>query len=293
MGAISSITETNIFSAPRAKTQDMCKAQACAKTIDYVASELICPILRELFVDPVMAEDGHTYERASIQTHIEVCQSESGAVRSPMTNLPMGTRLIDNKILRTVICSLVGHTGDRQEWNKREVERKNGMGVLVAYRKKAMSSSKDTVRNACWHLGYLYARGKTTCGLSVPRDEAEGTAWFSKGESLGCFNCKGELAYRYLEGIGLPVELKENFVSIGLVKLGEAVAGGSQFALYVLGRAHKYGFYGMREDRAAVTKYFRLALRATKNVVSDKCLEKMHEWIAESEELDESDELDP
>ena len=31
-------------------------------------SELVCPITRELMVDPVIAADEHTYERAAITT---------------------------------------------------------------------------------------------------------------------------------------------------------------------------------------------------------------------------------
>ena len=36
---------------------------------DFVVKELLCPITRELPVDPVTAEDGCTYERAAIKKH--------------------------------------------------------------------------------------------------------------------------------------------------------------------------------------------------------------------------------
>lgn len=42
---------------------------------------LICPITRELFVDPVSAEDGHTYDRAAIMQWLN-----SGNHTSPLTN---------------------------------------------------------------------------------------------------------------------------------------------------------------------------------------------------------------
>ena len=42
---------------------------ACARTQQTeVLSELTCPITRELMVDPVIAADEHTYERAAITT---------------------------------------------------------------------------------------------------------------------------------------------------------------------------------------------------------------------------------
>ena len=43
--------------------------------------ELVCPITQELFRDPVVAGDGHTYERASIVTWFG-----TGQTRSPVTN---------------------------------------------------------------------------------------------------------------------------------------------------------------------------------------------------------------
>ena len=45
------------------------------------SSELNCPITHDLFEDPVLAADGHTYERAAIQQLIT-----RGNLRSPMTN---------------------------------------------------------------------------------------------------------------------------------------------------------------------------------------------------------------
>ncbi len=52
----------------------------------YLASiaaprELICPITQELMKDPVVAEDGHTYERSSLITWFNM-----GRTRSPVTN---------------------------------------------------------------------------------------------------------------------------------------------------------------------------------------------------------------
>lgn len=43
--------------------------------------ELICPITQELMKDPVVAEDGHTYERSSLITWFNM-----GRTRSPVTN---------------------------------------------------------------------------------------------------------------------------------------------------------------------------------------------------------------
>ena len=44
--------------------------------------------LQEPMIDAVLAEDGHTYSLAAIQGWLD-----TGSQTSPMTNLPMGTRL--------------------------------------------------------------------------------------------------------------------------------------------------------------------------------------------------------
>lgn len=55
--------------------------------------ELVCPITQECFVDPVIAEDGNTYEKKSILTWFHC-----GKTRSPVTNEIMKSRnLIPNR----------------------------------------------------------------------------------------------------------------------------------------------------------------------------------------------------
>ena len=81
-------------------------AAAAAKEADdssehAVPSGMCCPITFEVMVDPVMAADGHTYERASIETWLE--QHET----SPITNLVLDhTRLVPNHALRSSIEQL-------------------------------------------------------------------------------------------------------------------------------------------------------------------------------------------
>eukprot|EP00873_Tetraselmis_striata_P010696 jgi/Tetstr1/430960/TSEL_020715.t1 len=57
---------------------------------------LTCPLSMDLMEDPVLAEDGWTYERAMIQEHLR-----HRAV-SPMTNLPIGTALMPNRIVKSL-----------------------------------------------------------------------------------------------------------------------------------------------------------------------------------------------
>ncbi|XP_029980330.1 WD repeat, SAM and U-box domain-containing protein 1 isoform X1 [Sphaeramia orbicularis] len=62
--------------------------------------EFLCPITRELMRDPVIAADGYSYERESIQSWIRGKNKTS-----PMTNLPLQTTLLTpNRSLKTAIA---------------------------------------------------------------------------------------------------------------------------------------------------------------------------------------------
>eukprot|EP00966_Prymnesium_polylepis_P096755 2241540-Prymnesium_polylepis.1 len=69
-----------------------------------MADEWVCPITFELPLDPVLAEDGSTYERCAIKEHIRV---QRGNLRSPISNEPMGSRLMANIRARNTIEKLV------------------------------------------------------------------------------------------------------------------------------------------------------------------------------------------
>lgn len=56
-----------------------------------------CPITHKYFVDPVVAADGYTYERKSIESWFRRNHN-----RSPITNQPIGTVLIPNRILKSL-----------------------------------------------------------------------------------------------------------------------------------------------------------------------------------------------
>ena len=64
-----------------------------------VPDEFLCPITREVMKDPVIAEDGYTYERSAI-----VAWMEKGKTSSPMTNGLLNTKqLTPNRSLKMLI----------------------------------------------------------------------------------------------------------------------------------------------------------------------------------------------
>mmetsp|Transcript_62241 Transcript_62241/g.140767 ORF Transcript_62241/g.140767 Transcript_62241/m.140767 type:complete len:397 (+) Transcript_62241:96-1286(+) len=63
--------------------------------------EMICPITQELMVDPVLAEDGFTYERVAMERWFS-----TGRRRSPVTNEVLSersNRLTPNRLLKSMI----------------------------------------------------------------------------------------------------------------------------------------------------------------------------------------------
>lgn len=58
---------------------------------DKLKACLVCPITKDLFKDPVMASDGHLYERVSIQAWFRM---KEGFPRSPMTNLVLPNKTV-------------------------------------------------------------------------------------------------------------------------------------------------------------------------------------------------------
>lgn len=65
---------------------------------DQVPYNLICPITGEIMREPVLATDGHTYEKSAINFWFE-----SGRASSPKTNKEISTTLIPNYNLKSLI----------------------------------------------------------------------------------------------------------------------------------------------------------------------------------------------
>jgi len=77
---------------------------ALDKFMDRVPKEFICPITSDIMNDPVMAEDGNTYERAAIVQWFEDHNT------SPLTNVVLESKkVILNRALKSLIDSYIGN----------------------------------------------------------------------------------------------------------------------------------------------------------------------------------------
>lgn len=83
-----------------------CKDDGDLEIMSVKISDMVCPITHEMFVDPVVAQDGFTYERSAILDWFTKCIAHTGQVTSPLTNAVLSsTLLFDNKAVRTMIVS--------------------------------------------------------------------------------------------------------------------------------------------------------------------------------------------
>jgi len=75
-----------------------------AKQKEACADEVRCPITREMMLDPVMAQDGYTYERDAIEAWFRKQEENGDAITSPMTRAYMSsTRLQSDRIVKGLI----------------------------------------------------------------------------------------------------------------------------------------------------------------------------------------------
>ena len=103
------------------ETSKRCRLRSA---VDESLTHLVCAITQELPLDPVTAEDGNIYERSAIEEWLSRQQ------KSPMTNQPMGTKLLPAFQIRSMIETMVRSGGISGEmatsWQKRlEEERRS------------------------------------------------------------------------------------------------------------------------------------------------------------------------
>lgn len=79
-------------------------------------SSLVCPITQEIMSDPVIAEDGHSYERLALQRWFDEQQRQGKPCTSPVTNAELQRScMITNHALRIMIDEADSMLNDASE----------------------------------------------------------------------------------------------------------------------------------------------------------------------------------
>ena len=230
----------------RAVSKDtQAETQACKRyrqAIDEVAEEYVCPITAELPTDPVMAEDGRCYERCAIEEWFE--RQPQPRVKSPMTNEPMGKRLLPAVQLRNTLKRLVESgaiSGSKADaWKKAMAEE----AQVAALRKKAEGGDSQAMRQ----LGSSYSEGRH--GLKT--DVAQAFMWFKRAADLKDLDALTLCGIKYLHGQGVD----RSYIR-GCTMLGMAAVLGSELACGILGHANEHGFHGLDKNPQEATRWYR------------------------------------
>ena len=189
--------------------------------------EYSCPLSLDLPVEPVIAEDGRTYNRADIKKHIDNAhdpndaQDEYKKLRSPVTNQKMGPKLLPAVQVQNMIRSLVESGAidedDAKQWKEvhdARTEANNGD-----------PSAMCTLSN--WY--YFGSNG-------LVKDYELSFSWTKKAADLGNNPGKAAAGYMLYAGQGTKRRCAE-----GALLLGFAAAKGSSNAAYYLAELHYEG----------------------------------------------------
>ena len=251
-------------SETQAETLQACKRYRQA--IDDVADEYVCPITAKLPIDPVTAEDGRCYERCAIEEWFS--RQPQPRVKSPVTNEPMGKRLLPAVQLRNTLKRLVESgaiSGSKADaWKKAMAEE----AEVAALRAQAEGGDARAMRK----LGCAYYDGRR----GLKQDAAQAFTWFKRAADLkgvtGLTAC-GE-AYLYGDGV------KWNHVR-GVAMIARAAELGSEHACGVLGMANSDGEYGFDKDPQEATRWYREMQKCGTRNAGAELREKAAAWLRE------------
>ena len=228
--------------------------------VNEAMNEFLCPITFSLPVDPVTAEDGKVYERSAIEEWLKQQR------KSPVTNLPMGTKLLPALQVKNMIRAMVTSgalTGDKVDAWKLKLEEEEKVAEM---RRKAEAGEGW----AMFNLGVWYKFGQK--GLA--KDAAKAFEWYEKSHEAGYAGGTGCLGWCYLDGYGVPKCLAR-----GAMLLGEATRGGSKNACYKLGFVYADGRLGFPKDEKMARRYYSMVANATIDDCTDDAKEDAATWL--------------
>ena len=164
-----------------------------AKVSDKVTQPLLCPITHGLMVDPVLAEDGYTYERSSIQKWLSKNRT------SPLNpNKQMKVSMLaPEKILRETIEALVETGAIEDKLSACWKETTNELNLIKAKKLfvegHTLEAAKLGLPEAQGTIALQYCSGRN----GVENDMRKGLEWAKKVAEGGDTNGQCLMGYFY------------------------------------------------------------------------------------------------
>jgi hypothetical protein len=124
---------------------------------DFLSEYLKCPISKQYFYDPVIAEDGNTYERKNIETWLKSKNT------SPLTRKIIKKPLVDNLIIKQLVAiHLTNNPNEKKnQYLPTRIENTNGEIVdMLSYTGFGIFYDNDVVvYNGEWFNGQRHGKG--------------------------------------------------------------------------------------------------------------------------------------
>ena len=257
---------------------------------DCFRSACYCPITKEPMIDPVIAPDGHTYDRMAIVDWIR----KHG--RSPLTNQWLSSNyLYPNLALQEQIQSFLDSDILDQDVKRDYYNRKNKMlkPAYELYREEKVEEAaelglpeaqgemadrcyrgrdgvaKDLDKSVEWakkaaaggdemgqfRLGCAYNLGEG----GLEKDDAMALKWYEKAEEQGCTASMNNIGILYkLGGHGVEQDYSKALVYFHKAAKGHSMGYGNLSALGNLGDASLYG-EGVPKDEKLARKWYKKA----------------------------------
>ena len=227
-------------------------------------NDCLCPLSHSLPVDPVLAADGHIYEKSAIVSWLA---QQNGT--SPLTKEGMGAQLEPavkfKKVLRRAVRTGVLAGEEADAW-KAAI---SAWDRVVTMRQKA---DKGDAR-AMSQLGLWYRAGQH----GLPADGFKAVEWYQRSHEAGDATGTAGLGWCYLTGLGVKAS-----ATVGLMLLSEAGSRGSKWACFNLGRFFSSGRYGLPVDRMQARRWYAKVAGGCLNDLSVASVEKASQWLREN-----------
>lgn len=229
---------------------------------------MVCAITQELPLEPVTAEDGNIYERSAIEEWLRKQQ------KSPLTNTPMGTRLLPALQVKAMIETMVKSGaigGDKADsWRVRLKEERQATELRARAEAGDTSAMHEVARN--------FTEGKH----GFFRDQVQAFNWFERAARGGYVRVIRALAvcYRY----GSPFGIAKNH-SLSVALMTEAATLGDFRACEGLGDAYAWGSCGLPTSIEHARRWYERACKIMENLPRNlseketKVLERMKTWL--------------
>ena len=218
------------------------------ESTNQVRFEYLCPITHKLPIEPVIAEDGELYELEAITTWFE--KNKDAFARSPMTNKPIGKRLVPalhvSKAIARLINSGVISGEDAQEWKERQDELQS---IDPQWRPTLTKAHKGDARSMRI-IGFYYKDGVH----GFKQNQEKYIEWIKKAAMENdpvAVGCNGVL---FIRGINCSKDVVR-----GVIELTRAAMLGSENAAICIANHYSNGEHLIAKDENEATRWYKFS----------------------------------